>query len=161
MVLNCLEKFKALQLAVKALNNMTPPHFSRLYIYSILVNRQSSSQQWSVCQGSGLARVAKGNKLQSVLSQRSQWKWIKLKRSQSGRRETRRVWCPKRHMKSVSRREWSTTSNTAERYQDKWGLQIDPWNLATWINHMVTLTRMVSVEWWGRKLVMGSRGKQR
>lgn len=43
MVLNCVEKFKALQLAVKALNNMTPPHFSRVYIYSILVNRQSHS----------------------------------------------------------------------------------------------------------------------
>lgn len=44
MVLNCVEKFKALQLAVKALNNMTPPHFSRLYnIDSILVSRQSHS----------------------------------------------------------------------------------------------------------------------
>lgn len=71
MVLNCIEKFKALQLAVKALNNMTPPHFSRVYIYSILVNRQSFSQQWSVCHGSGLARDVKGYKLQSVLSQRT------------------------------------------------------------------------------------------
>lgn len=73
MVLNYLEKFKVLQLAFQALNNMTPPHFSHLYIYPILYNKHadSSSQQWSVYHGSGWARVAKANKLQSILIPRT------------------------------------------------------------------------------------------
>lgn len=124
---------------------MAPPRFPGLYVARISKHSMHPFNNGVSAMGQAWLGLWRKTGLSVLTKCPHQWKrCIKLKSSQSGRRKTRTVWCPKRHMKNVFQEGNDQPQQILLRGHVKCGLQLDHWDLATW-RSLMTLTRMVSV----------------